>query len=185
MPRPPAWPGGRATPWSCWAPVPPPDGSFPLDGTRWATERREHRGGTLPALDFAGHAAVCGFVAGLVATIVAGGHDAAAGERRARCVLGRPGRGPGRDGGGRRHRLCRRAGGRPAELFTELPSRFVVATADARRAGRPGRRASASRVPCSGRAGGDRVALGELVDLPLAALREAHEGNLERLLGDS
>jgi len=36
-----------------------------------------------------------------------------------------------------------------------------------------------------GRAGGDRFAVGELVDLPLEALTEAHEGNLARLLGDS
>ena len=27
------------------------DGSFPLDGSRWATERRAHRSGTLPAID--------------------------------------------------------------------------------------------------------------------------------------
>ena len=36
-----------------------------------------------------------------------------------------------------------------------------------------------------GRAGGDRVTLGELVDLPLASVRDAHEGNLARMLGDS
>jgi hypothetical protein len=36
-----------------------------------------------------------------------------------------------------------------------------------------------------GRAGGDRVTLGELVDLPLASLRQAYEGNLARMLGDS
>jgi hypothetical protein len=50
----------------------------------------------------------------------------------------------------------------------------------AARAGRLG-------IPCSvlGRAGGDRVTLGELVDLPLASLRQAYEGNLARMLGDS
>ena len=36
-----------------------------------------------------------------------------------------------------------------------------------------------------GRAHGDRLRLGELVDLPLAAVREAFEGNLTRALGDS
>ena len=75
------------------------------------------------------------------------------------------------------------AGG-PAELFTELPSRFVVATA------RPDElcaRAGAAGVPASvlGRADGDRLVLGELVDLPLAAVQEAFEGNLTRALGDS
>ena len=72
----------------------------------------------------------------------------------------------------------------PAELFTELPSRFVLATPepDALAA-----RAAGLGIPCSvlGRAGGDRVTLGDLVDLPLGALTEAHEGNLARLLGDS
>ena len=33
------------------------DGSFPLEGTRWATERRDHRAGDVPAVDFAAHAA--------------------------------------------------------------------------------------------------------------------------------
>ena len=42
------------------------DGSFPLDGSRWATERRAHRSGALPAIDLEAHAAVCAFVAGLV-----------------------------------------------------------------------------------------------------------------------
>jgi hypothetical protein len=48
-------------------------------------------------------------------------------------------------------------------------------------------RAERLGIPCSvlGRAGGDRVTLGDLVDLPLASLVEAHEGNLARLLGDS
>ena len=114
-----------------------------------------------------------------------GGRSRPAGvQRRARCVLGRSGRRPGRDGGGRRHRLCGGARGRRRALH-----RVALALRGghhrARRAGRPGRAPSASRVPCSGRAGGDRVTLGDLVDLPLAALRQAHEGNLARLLGDS
>ena len=72
----------------------------------------------------------------------------------------------------------------PAELFTELPSRFVVATTEPDELAA---RATSLGIPCSvlGRAGGDRVTLGDLVDLPLEALREAHEGNLARLLGDS
>jgi phosphoribosylformylglycinamidine synthase subunit PurL len=158
------------------------DGSFPLDGTRWATERRGHRGGTLPALDFTGHAAVCAFVAGLVAAVVAGGHDS-------------PALGAVHDvsSGGLAVALaemavasgsgCAVTLGDPAELFTELPSRFVVATSEpdelAARAGSLG-----IGWAVLGRAGGDRVTLGDLVDLPLAALRQAHEGNLERLLGD-
>jgi hypothetical protein len=36
-----------------------------------------------------------------------------------------------------------------------------------------------------GRSGGDRLVLGDAVDLPLDAVREAYEGNLTRALGDS
>jgi phosphoribosylformylglycinamidine synthase len=159
------------------------DGSFPLDATRWATEVRQHRSGTLPGLDFAGHAAVCSFVAGLVAAIVAGGHEppllsavhdvssgglaVALGEMAVAAGTG-----------------CVAALGDPAELYTELPSRFVVATT---KPDELGARAAALGIPCVvlGRAGGADFVLGDLVDLPLAALAEAHEGNLARLLGDS
>jgi phosphoribosylformylglycinamidine synthase len=159
------------------------DGSFPLDGTRWATERRQHRTGTLPHLDFAGHAAVCALVAGLVSAIVAGGHelplvravhDVSSGGVSVALAEMAVAAGTG----------CAAAFKDPAELFTELPSRFVVATTMpdelAARAGSLG-------IPCCvlGRAGGDRFTLGDLVDLPLASLSEAHEGNLARLLGDS
>jgi len=68
------------------------------------------------------------------------------------------------------------------ELFCELASRFVVATAVPERicAG-----AEAHGIPATvlGRAGGDRFRAGQLIDLPLDALREAHEGNLARQLG--
>jgi phosphoribosylformylglycinamidine synthase II len=159
------------------------DGSFPLDGTRWATERQQHRTGTLPDIDFADHATVCAFVAGLVAAIVAGGHGAA--------VLGAV---HDVSSGGLAVTLaemavaagtgCEVALESAAELFTELPSRFVVATTDADALAA---QAGALGIPCSvlGRAGGDRVTLGNLVDLPLTSLVEAHEGNLTRLLGDS
>jgi phosphoribosylformylglycinamidine (FGAM) synthase-like enzyme len=73
---------------------------------------------------------------------------------------------------------------RPAELFTELPSRFLVATA------RPdelcARAAKAGvEVAVLGRATGDHLTLGDWVDLPLTAVCEAFEGNLTRALGDS
>jgi phosphoribosylformylglycinamidine synthase len=158
-------------------------GSFPLDATRWATERRQHRGGTLPDLDVAGHAAVCAFVAGLVAAIVAGGHDSLV-LRAVHDV----------SSGGLSVTLAEMAVAAgtgcvvaledPAELFTELPSRFVVATPEPDELAA---RAASLGIPCSvlGRAGGDRVTLGDLVDLPLASLRQAYEGNLARMLGDS
>jgi phosphoribosylformylglycinamidine synthase subunit PurL len=75
-------------------------------------------------------------------------------------------------------------GAQPAELFTELPSRFLVSTP------RPDdlcARAEEAGVPAAvlGRAQGDRLSLGDWVDLPLGAVREAFEGNLTRALGDS
>ena len=159
------------------------DGSFPLDATRWATERRQHRGGTLPGLDVAGHAAVCAFVAGLVGAIVAGGHDSplvhavhdvsSGGLAVALAEMAAAG------GTG-----CAVALEDPAELFTELPSRFVVATTEPDELAA---RAKSLGIPCSvlGRAGGDRVTLGNLIDLALDSVRQAYEGNLADLLGDS
>jgi len=160
-----------------------PDGSFPLEGSRWATERRQHRSGTLPAVDLERHATACAFVAGLVGTIVSGDHEppllsavhdvssgglaVALGEMAVSAGTG-----------------CAVALDNPSELFTEVPSRFVVATAMpddlCTRAEHLGLAAFVL-----GRAGGDRVVVGDLLDLPVEALREAHEGNLARLVGDS
>jgi phosphoribosylformylglycinamidine synthase len=160
-----------------------PDGSFSLEGSRWATERRQHRSGTLPAVDLERHATACAFVAGLVGTIVSGDHEppllsavhdvssgglaVALGEMAVSAGTG-----------------CAVALDDPSELFTEVPSRFVVATAMpddlCTRAEHLGLAAFVL-----GRAGGDRVVVGDLLDLPVEALREAHEGNLARLVGDS
>jgi phosphoribosylformylglycinamidine (FGAM) synthase-like enzyme len=154
-----------------------------LEGTRWATERRKHRTGQIAPVDFAAHAASCAFVAGLVATQVAGGggdplvhavHDVSGGGLAVALAEMAAAAGTG----------CTVTLEDAAELFTELPSRFVVAT------GAPDElcaRAAALGVPTVvlGQAGGDRVALGGLLDLPVAALSEAHEGNLALALGES
>jgi len=159
------------------------DGSLPLDGTRWATERRQHRGGTLPAIDLQAHGSVCAFVAGIVSGIVAGDHQpplltavhdvssgglaVALGEMAVAAGIG-----------------CSVALAEAAELFTELPSRFVVATTmPDDLCGRAQTLGIDTFV--LGRAGGERLVAGELADLPLSALCEAHEGNLARLLGES
>ena len=158
------------------------DGSFPLEGTRWATERRDHRTGRIPSVDFAAHGATCAFVAGLVAAQVAGGdgeplvhavHDVSGGGLAVALAEMAAAAGTG----------CTVDIDDAAELFTELPSRFVVATAD------PDellRRAAAGGIPAAvlGPAGGARCTLGGLVDLPVDALSEAHEGNLTLALGE-
>jgi phosphoribosylformylglycinamidine synthase len=158
------------------------DGAFPLEGTRWATERRGHRTGGIPSVDFAAHAAACAFVAGLVAAHVAGAEEASL-VHAVHDV----------SGGGLAVALAEMAAaagigcsvdiGDGAELFTELPSRFVVAT------GAPDElcaRAAALGVPTTvlGQALGDRVLVGTLLDLPVEALSEAHEGNLALALGE-
>ncbi len=157
-------------------------GFHPLDGTRWMAERSEEWAGNLPELDIQSHLAASGFVAGLVAAVVGGRderqlvhavHDVSGGgvavalaEMAAAAGIG-----------------CRLQFEEAAELFTELPSRFVVSTADPARlcalAGRKG-------VPAAvlGRVGGLRLTLGKLVDLPVSAVVEAHQGNLARRLGD-
>ena len=158
------------------------DGSFPLEGTRWATERRAHRSGRVPAVDFGAHAALCAFVAALVAAQVGG----AAGPPLLHAVHDVSGGGlavtlaemAAQDGVG-----CALEVADPAELFTELPSRVVVAT------GAPDEvcaRAVALGIPAVvlGRAGGDRFTLGDLVDLPVDVVREAHDANLALALGD-
>ncbi len=158
------------------------DGSFPLEGTRWATERRNHRTGCIAAVDFDAHAAVCAFVAGLVAAQVAGTdgepsidavHDVSGGGLAVALAEMAAAAGTG----------CTVEIADAAELFTELPSRFVVAT------GAPDElcaRAAALGVPAEvvGRAGGERVTAGGVLDLPVGVLREAHEGNLALALGE-
>ncbi len=158
------------------------DGSFPLEGTRWATERRDHRTGQVPSVDFAAHGAVCAFVAGLVAAQVAGSdaaplvhavHDVSSGGLAVALAEMAAAAGTG----------CTLDIEQAAELFTELPSRFVVATGDPDELCR---RAAAAGIPAAalGPAGGARCILGTLVDLPVDALRQAHDGNLALALGE-
>jgi phosphoribosylformylglycinamidine synthase len=168
------------------------DGSYPLSGTRWATERAGHRTGTLPQLDYAAHRAVCAFVAGLVAVQVAGGADAEVETDDLVHAVHDV------SGGGLAVAIAEMAAhagsgcvvevdGGAAELFTELPSRFVVATAAPEELCA---RAAAAGVPAAvlGRAGGTRLVLGDaldLVDLPLDDVSAAYEGNLTTALAES
>jgi phosphoribosylformylglycinamidine synthase len=162
------------------------DGSYPLSGSRWATERRGHRTGALPELDYAAHRNVCAFVADLVAAQVADGaaddlvhavHDVSGGGLAVAVAEMAAHAGTG----------CVVEVTGASELFTELPSRFVVATAapDELRA-----RAAEAGVPAAvlGRAGGTRLVLGDafdLVDLPLDDVQTSYEGNLTSALAES
>ena len=160
-----------------------PGDSLPLEGTRWAAERRAHRSGAVPAPELDTHRRVCALVAGLVARHVGGEdfeptlhavHDVssgglalALGEMAAAAGIG-----------------CGVDLVDPAELFTELPSRFVLATPH------PDRMAAAAAdqgIPCAmlGRAGGERLRLGELVDIEVETLVKSYDGALPAALGDA
>ena len=160
------------------------DGAFPLEGTRWATERRDHRTGSIPSVDFAAHAGVCAFIAELVVaqvaahdgdadTLVHAVHDVSGGGLAVALAEMAAAAGTG----------CALELDDAAELFAELASRFVVATADPDELCRL---AAARGIPAAvlGPAGGARFTLGTLVDLPVEALREAHDGNLALALGE-
>ena len=137
----------------------------------------------MPAVQLERHGELCSFVAGLVSAIVAGDHgppllsavhDVSSGGLAVALAEMAVAASSG----------CSTALDDPAELFTELPSRFVVATT------MPDDLCSLAEnlgIPAFvlGRAGGDRFGVGDLLDLPLAALSEAHEENLAHLLGES
>ncbi len=93
-------------------------GAVSLAGSRWAAERRHHRGGTLPALDLRFHARLLGLVAGLVADrLVDGVHDLSDGGLGLALAEMMVKSGTG----------CRVAGiSGHAELFGEGPSRVLV-----------------------------------------------------------
>jgi phosphoribosylformylglycinamidine synthase len=169
-------------------------GAFPLEGSRWATARGGHRAGVghLTAVDFGAHSSLCAFVAGLVAAQVAGPNAGLPNTAPADAALVHAVHDV--SGGGLAVAVAEMAaeGGvgcaldldDPAELFSELPSRILVATTDPDALAL---RAAAAGVPAVvlGHAGGDRMRLGSLVDLPVAMVRAAHEGNLASALGES
>ncbi len=160
-----------------------PDGAFPLDGSRWAAARRAHRSGAVRAPDLRAHRRVCAFVAGLVARHVGGEtsepalhavHDVSSGGLGLALA----------EMAAAARRGCQVDVDDPAELFTETPSRFVVATPH------PDRLAGLAvdagvRCALLGKAGGDRLRLGDLVDVGVDALVAAYEGALPGALGDT
>ncbi|MGH9099548.1 MAG: AIR synthase related protein, partial [Acidimicrobiales bacterium] len=155
--------------------------AYPLGGSRWAVERRGRRHGALPALAYGPNSLLCAFVRSLVAAIVAGEPGAPGLVEGVHDV----------SGGGIAVALAEMAiagdvgvrvvglGGH-CELFTELPSRTLVATtrptelcAHAAKAGVP--------AEVIGLAGGARFVVEGLVDVPLAELAQVSGSLAERL----
>jgi len=132
-----------------------------LGGSRWAETAHGHRGGHLPALDIDAHAALCGLVRSLVEeALVDGVHDVSDGglglalaEMAVRSGTG----------------FVVNLDGGHAGLFSESPSR-VVACVPRSHMAKVKQRAAAAGVAASplGHAGGDRLVVNGLVDLPLA-----------------
>jgi phosphoribosylformylglycinamidine (FGAM) synthase-like enzyme len=149
-----------------------------LSGSQWAW-RLGHTSGTPPALDLAGHRAVCELVRGLVSDgLVLGVHDTADGglglalaEMAVRSGVGFVVQAPAGAGG---HRW----------LFGESPSRFVLAVDPAALAELQRRcRAARREATVVGDAGGDRLTVEGLVDVALVDAVAAWKRRLPELLG--
>ena len=147
-----------------------------LSGSAWAWARGHHRGRP-PTLDLSAHAATCGLLRSLVVEgLVRGVHDAADGvgltlaEMAVASAVGARVEPP-RDAD---HRW----------LFADAPSRFAVCLAAADLSVVEQRCAMAG-VPFEhlGRAGGERLVVGGLVDVPLADAIEAWRTRLPAALG--
>jgi phosphoribosylformylglycinamidine synthase subunit PurL len=146
-------------------------GSTSLAGSRWAETAHGHLGGTLPALDTAGHAALCQVVRDLLGSeLVDGVHDVSDGglglalaEMAVRSATGFE---VDVDGG-------------HAGLFSEAPSRVVACVAPAL-VDEVVRRAEAAGVAVTtlGRAGGDRLVVRGLVDVAVAEAAASWTGAL-------
>jgi len=147
---------------------------FPLGASRWAVECRGRRGGPLPELDYGVHRAVTSFVASLVSEALAGAparisavHDISSGGIGTALLAMAVASGSG---------FTSELEFTRDELFTEAPSRFLVATQDA-----PAllAAAEAAGVPAIvlGSTGGDSLKLGSL-SLPLASVLSADARSL-------
>ena len=151
---------------------------FPLAGSLFA-RRRGRRGGRLPAFDERA-LATCRFVAGEVARVCAGGpspvaavHDVGAGGLATALGEMSAASGVGLAWGDPRGH---------AELFTEAPGRFVVATRDP--ATLLDAAASAGvEATVLGVGAGERLTLGEWCDLAVADLAERRASALSAALG--
>ncbi|HUO47957.1 MAG TPA: AIR synthase-related protein, partial [Acidimicrobiales bacterium] len=151
-------------------------GEASLAGSRWAVERRGHRGGALPALDLEAHGRLLALVRSLVARsgLLGGIHDVSGGGlgvALAECAV--------RSGVG-----CVVSGiaGHRA-LFTEGTGRVVACSADPEAV--LGAAAGAG-VPASvlGEAGGDRIVVDGLLDVMVADARAAWRAALPEALGE-
>jgi len=147
-----------------------------LAGSRWATERRRHGGGTLFPLDLDVHRRLLDLVVQLVTgdDVVGAVHDVSAGGLAvalAECAVA-----------GDTGVVVSGITGH-AELFAESPSRLLVGTSDPDAVVAA---ATAAGVPATliGRAHGERLVVEGLVDLAVSELRRAWRAALPLALGE-
>ena len=148
-----------------------------LAGTRWALDIHGFRGGRLPAIDLVAHTELIELVTTLVGTgdLVAAIHDVSDGglgltlaEMAVATMVG--------------FRVDTIAD--HTELFSESPSRVVIAATSDDAAAEIRRRAEATGVPVTalGRSGGDRIVIDGLLDVSVEDAVEAWHGAIPRAL---
>ena len=154
-----------------------PSDATGLAGSRWAA-RRGHRGGELPALDLEAHARLCALVRGLVGDhLLAGVHDVSDGGLAVALAEMAIAAGVG-------FRVSPVGVTGHAALFSEAPSRVVVCVADGDMAEVVDRTVGAGLSAVRlGAAGGDRLVVDGLLDLPLDDPARAWRGALQGRLG--
>jgi phosphoribosylformylglycinamidine synthase len=154
------------------------DVAFPLAGSRWATVRGE-RGGQLPGFDGHRLRPTMTFVAGEVAWICGGKpsdltavHDIARGGLGAALAAMVAATGTG---------VAVGESVDPAELFSEFPGRFVMATSNPTAFAQ---RATDAGVPVTalGTVGGDELVISDLVRLSVDVVRDRRSNALARAL---
>jgi len=150
-------------------------GSAVLAGSRWAWERRGERGGHLPELDTTAHLAVAELVRSLVGdAVVAGVHDCADGGLGLALAEMAVASGIGFQVAVVDH----------ADLLGEAPSRVVVCVDGGRLAEVQDRVSSGGvAVRVLGRAGGDRLIVDGVVDLPIGDAVRAWRDRIPAALG--
>ena len=154
------------------------DVAFPLGGSRWAT-LRTRRGGRVPGFDATSLARTFDFVAGEIAHVCAGAdsdvtavHDVSGGglaQALAEMV------------GVTRHGLVAAGVEGHAELFSEFPGRFVMATSDVEAFTQ---RARARQVATTvlGSVAGTRLRIGDFIDLDVERIAERRSCALSEAL---
>jgi phosphoribosylformylglycinamidine synthase len=152
---------------------------FPLAGSRWAT-KRGRRGGVIEGIDLEALSLTLDFVVNEIASICAGDasdvtavHDVSGGGLAGSLAEMVAATGIGAE-------IVELEG--HAELFSEFPGRFVMATSDVEAFQARARAAGVSSTRL-GMSGGDRLRVGSMIDLPVTQIAARRRDALEDALG--